>query len=265
MFFRRRKKGRDPSRAPPVRANGRSSPVQDPPRYRVSGVEVMTDVAPARWIEESLSEFGHRVGCVIPEGFEAYVRVLHPARVGSPEGERWIRWSEVAAMNGRRLEEGIAFDHVAAPLGVESDPWRRQYPWGDAPRDGTLLPSQCAALSRVLRPHTATPSTCWFGLWAGFGGLGAPPEKELPLFGSPALRESGRAYILYRGPIEAIVTAEARLGGTPQLWWPDDRAWCVASEIDSMWTYVGGARALIDDIAVSPDLETLPTAIEARF
>jgi len=33
---------------------------------------------------------------------------------------------------------------------------------------------------------------------------------------------------------------------TPNLWWPTDRAWCVATEIDLTWTYVGGASAMIE-------------------
>ena len=30
----------------------------------------------------------------------------------------------------------------------------------------------------------------------------------------------------------------------PNLWWPDDRAWCVASEIDLDYTLVGGPDEL---------------------
>jgi hypothetical protein len=42
---------------------------------------------------------------------------------------------------------------------------------------------------------------------------------------------------------------------SPNLWWPDDRAWCVASEIDLAWTYVGGTEALINDILANSQLE----------
>lgn len=36
---------------------------------------------------------------------------------------------------------------------------------------------------------------------------------------------------------------------TPSLWWPDDRTWCVATEIDFRWTYVGGSQVCINEIA----------------
>ena len=47
---------------------------------------------------------------------------------------------------------------------------------------------------------------------------------------------------------------------SPNLWWPDDRAWCVATEIDLAWTYVGGSGALISDVLASPSLEAQPAA-----
>ena len=41
------------------------------------GVEFSEDVSEARWVEESLSEFG-KVRALLPEGFSAYARVFHP-------------------------------------------------------------------------------------------------------------------------------------------------------------------------------------------
>jgi hypothetical protein len=47
----------------------------------------------------------------------------------------------------------------------------------------------------------------------------------------------------------------------PNIWWPDDRAWCVASEIDLPYTYVGGSKELIEEIVEHPALEALPCDI----
>jgi len=41
-------------------------------------------------------------------------------------------------------------------------------------------------------------------------------------------------------------------------WWPDDHAWCVASEIDFPYTYVGGSQELIAAIIDDPAIEALP-------
>jgi hypothetical protein len=44
---------------------------------------------------------------------------------------------------------------------------------------------------------------------------------------------------------------------SPNIWWPDDRAWCVATELDGYSSYVGGSRACIDSVLASPDVETI--------
>lgn len=44
---------------------------------------------------------------------------------------------------------------------------------------------------------------------------------------------------------------------SPNIFWPTDRAWCVASEIDFDSTLVGGSQALIEDLVNSSRLEAL--------
>ena len=57
------------------------------------------------------------------------------------------------------------------------------------------------------------------------GAVRAGPRVHLP----------HRDYFLYTGPAEfvaALASVDATGGQCPNLWWPGDRAWCVASEID---------------------------------
>jgi hypothetical protein len=120
-------------------------------------------------------------------------------------------------------------------------------------------------------------------VWDGFGWgtastfaalteTGQPPEiiqepRRDPVPGpvreGPRVHLPHRDYLLYSGPAEAVVTL-ASLDGTwgqcPNIWWPADRAWCVASEIDLQWTYVGGPRGLIDAILADDRIEALPAA-----
>jgi hypothetical protein len=51
---------------------------------------------------------------------------------------------------------------------------------------------------------------------------------------------------------------------SPNLWWPDDRSWCVATEVDFSWTYVGGSHALIERVLADPALEARPTQSSDR-
>ena len=53
-------------------------------------------------------------------------------------------------------------------------------------------------------------------------------------------------------------------GYSPNIWWPADCAWCVATGIDLFDTYVGGSTECIDAVLRNPDLEALPTTLDAR-
>jgi hypothetical protein len=45
------------------------------------------------------------------------------------------------------------------------------------------------------------------------------------------------------------------------LWWPDDRAWCVATEIDFNTTYVGGSTAGVEDLLGDARFEAMNTLV----
>ena len=73
----------------------------DRPLQVPSGMTLETDVAPTEWVDESLLPLrgltqGVRVGEIVPTGFEAYARILHPA--SRRVGDRFepITWSELA-------------------------------------------------------------------------------------------------------------------------------------------------------------------------
>jgi hypothetical protein len=90
-----------------------------------------------------------------------------------------------------------------------------------------------------------------------------------------------RAYLFYAGPIETALRrlpattrsvsrvvsprlpsdeapADVPLDSSPNLWWPDDRAWFVATEVDHAWTYVAGSQQLLNRLMAEPRLEILP-------
>ena len=206
------------------------------------GVEWSTDVTQADWIVERLHPFAQDVGSAIPEGFEAYARVFHPAR----RGDRPVRWAEVAAWSGRIVHPEMQWHRIA------DGPWPP--PFDTEPWTGSSAIEPAAALVDVLSPS----DTCWFGVWEGFGGFEYPavPKVEVPC----------RAYFLYQGSInDALAFVDYPYRRTPQLWWSSDRSWCISSEIDFAWTYVGGAAWLVDRILADPRLEALPAEITDRF
>jgi hypothetical protein len=239
-----------------------------------------SDVHQADWIAPRLTpwEGEYTITIVVPAGFEAYARVLHPAETPD-NGGRLVRWADVAAWSGMPLRRDAQFHSIALPPTAPGGP----PPYGSqGPQEGSLYVPDAEVLAAIVRDWTATPEDCWFCVWDGFGWdtgstftfteTGRPSEiieepgrdpVPGPVREGPRVRLPHRNYFLYRGPAEAVATL-ARLDGTwgqcPNIWWPADRAWCVASEIDLQWTYIGGPRGLIDAILADGRVEALPAA-----
>lgn len=102
-----------------------------------------------------------------------------------------------------------------------------------------------------------TPARCWFGLWEGFGGLDDGGVRE-------RVALTHRTYLLYGGTIDRALESPMPFDQSPNLWWPEDRAWFVASEIDFAWTLVGGSQSLIETLLSETRLELLPVASSTR-
>ncbi len=225
-------------------------------------------VQAADWIRDSLHPFAQDVGSVAPPVFPAYARIFHPASIaGRPEVD--VRWSDVASSSGKTVHAQMQF-HAIAPPDLDPDP----------PKLGVLSNRQAEALVGLLAKYTTTPLSCWFCLWDGYGYLhpggvahqffARPPSARTriwlwrlslrwstpkpPRADGPRVRLPGRDYLLFHAPLADALGWE----DGPNLWWPDDRAWCVASEIDLPYTYVGGPQALIDAIINDPAIEALP-------
>ena len=58
--------------------------------------------------------------------------------------------------------------------------------------------------------------------------------------------------------------AYAEIANTPSFHWPEDRAWCVSTDIDDAWDYVSGTRPLIDETTSKPVLDAYRTAPSNR-
>lgn len=223
--------------------------------------EPLLDMSPGRWLQELLWTWGPgserqglAVGCLVPQGFEAYARLLHPAHRKTEHGWESVRWSEVASWTGSTAHPLMQFSRIAKLS-------RSQYPaWGTLPSQGSLPAAECERLVAILRAFTPTPDRCYFGVWEGFG------VPELQAFANrPRLTLPHRGYLLFPGPIDAVSSLSfGPFQQAPSLWWPEDRAWCVAAEIDLTETYLAGSEACIKRVVADPDLEAFQIALEAR-
>lgn len=78
------------------------------------------------------------------------------------------------------------------------------------------------------------------------------PDRRYLMFATDAAELSNPDWPLKAG----IGWDDESEGVMPQLVWPADSAWCIASEIDFDFTLVGGTRAAIAAVLDSPLLET---------
>lgn len=222
-------------------------------------MELQHDLSPSEWIRPRLRRWGVREGTpvtsLVPTGFAAYVRVLHPAE--SSRGDA-VRWREVAAWSQRTYHPLMQFDRIRVPLEPAIGP-----PLFDQEPDvGRLSGTLCAALYEVLSAWTSTPDTSWAGIWDGFGQLHDAAVRE-SVSRAPRFSHPHRDYLLARVPPGAICRfQDSPWSLTPSLAWPDDRSWCVATEIDFDSTLVAcgedcAAALLADDrieaLRVPPD------------
>ncbi|MFI8351381.1 hypothetical protein [Streptomyces sp. NPDC085596] len=209
-----------------------------------------TDLAPARWLTDRFRGRDHSctvAGVVVP-GFGAYVRVLHPAWLE----ERPVPWREVAAAHGRTMAPGAGWHEL---IGMD-----REYQnaseyglpgvWDEHPAEGPTPPGVAEALIPVLARHTRTAGQCWFGLWDGYGRW---DFSRFPTFETPYRDE-----VLLAGPLFDAVSPVTldEFAELPDLWWPEDRAWCLGGDVDLVSTYVGGTPALIEELLAAEELET---------
>jgi hypothetical protein len=71
-----------------------------------------------------------------------------------------------------------------------------------------------------------------------------------------------RSYALYCGGLDAARALwELSWEQSPNLWWPDDRSWCVATEIDLTATYVGGSVAHVHDVLEDRRIDARPARL----
>ncbi len=220
-------------------------------------LHLVDDVSAADWIVASARNFEYDVGSLLPVTFDLYARVLHPASRGSSGDTVDVAWSEVAAANGRIAHAAMEWVAITGDWKFEQQAGQPGV-WDQPPSTGSLPPRTAASLAGVLTRFTATPSECWFGVWEGYGDAPFQPGT-VPLIAMPQ-----RKMALLRGPLHAVGTTFSRMRWpeSPSLWWPDDRGWCVATDIDLMSTYIGGSAGCIETLLGDQRLEAYPVTVD---
>jgi hypothetical protein len=270
--------------------------------------ELQEDISPTEWIPPRLLPWGRasgtRIASLVPLGYAAYARVLHPAL--GRDGET-VTWKRVVVWSARTYHPLMQFDRISK--GVAQSAAR---PFEQAPRAGDLFPlASCKALYSVLTGFTLSPDRCWLGVWDGYGQLAYPKsaavivatganrsqirdesprlhrrsrrlarrqatpkdpdfatqwaEMSERIGSAPRFELPGRRYLLATAPVGEACEFSTSLGNSPNLAWPEDRSWFVATEVDLDSTLVAGERSCIDALLANEMLEVLEVQPEDRL
>ncbi|RFA10308.1 hypothetical protein B7R54_14635 [Subtercola boreus] len=179
-----------------------------------------------------------------------------------PHAAEWS-WRQVAARSGGTIHPLVQWNALTDRASDGSGGLAFPGPDGSvrvsAPPTGRLAPHLLAALVPALAAAT-TADGITVAVWNGWGIPGLDVGEQLAL--------PGRDYVLRAGSLHeladpdwpwhaGIAWREPFEGPMPQLIWPDDHTWLVASEIDWDSTIVAGPRVLIDALLALPAIEAL--------
>ena len=212
------------------------------------------DPSSADWLAPRLSGRWGSVTGNLPDGYPAYIRLLHPL-----DDDGVTRsWRDIAAEFGTRTHPLVQWVPLLGRRYNSNDVmWRNT-----SPEQGNLDPAVLQLLLGVLAQHTGTVDDCWFCVWDGWGGF--VPARQLPLPGRRRYPNlvglPHREYQLARGSLESALHLQAENEWadcqSPNLFWPADRAWCAASEIDFDSTLIAGSEELAAQLMSTEGLET---------
>jgi len=219
-----------------------------------ANMDASFDVSKGDWVRDSLvpwipfSDDPMTIGSIIPTGFESYVLIRHfgegdyqgalgPTTLGTLLGVL-SSFTNTPDHCVYAMWEGFGWGNPGVPFTPLSRSRFKRFVrefrlrYGSNPRSRTRIPS--------------TPD---------------PDLHTLPsgIFNAELFTLPYRNYLLAEGPLmEALKVGHVRMGSfhpqSPNLIWPNDRNWILATEIDLDVTLVGGSQELIEVILASDSL-----------
>jgi hypothetical protein len=217
------------------------------------------------WLSRALAADGQlSVGACIPACYTAYARIMHPLYRLSASGEPVpVRWGEIAATHGRTVDDEICF------VGIDGQPRERanrdddtvetrgaRPMWDIDAAQGYMPAEVCTALLPALR--AATTSQQLVALVCD--RFATADYSRYPIAGTFTLNFSRRCFAYQCTFDEIFQLVHEPYVITPALWYPTDRAWCVATDIDHTWSYIGGTERLLHELRESNTLEIVPVS-----
>ena len=200
-------------------------------------VKAADTTASAEWIARARRGSLGTVGSLVPNEYASFVRVYAPP----PIPEDW--WATYRDLYGAVAEVGAR--HTSQPERAWFAVWEghgfdtatSHVAWLEPPADEAERRDREEHRARVRdegrRRNTAIRAQ-----------LGVVPRFAVP----------DRTYYLMEGSVEAAVGLRDPSSGqwrNPDLYWPDDRRWFVATDVDFWSLYIGGDDDFITELTRS--------------
>ncbi len=239
-------------------------------------LDIALDVSVGDWIRESLvpwvaiSEIPVTIGIVIPKGFESYVLIRHTGTGdyhGGLGSESLGTLAEILS-NFTTTAEDCFFAL-----------WEG-YGWMHPGSIAILKPLRYPKLHRFFRPISIRFGARRFRrrIRTQVQSLDHLESLTLPegIMKAERFKLPNREYLLMRGPLSEAnkigwTFSDLFQSQSPNLLWPRDRSWIMATEIDFNVTLIGGSESLVATILgagslsaerfkVTDTIEQLPVA-----
>ena len=209
---------------------------------------------------------------LIPDVFEAYAKIFHrldvhyenidnplseeeiailqiPActsicslaeKVRRRNGGTRISWREVAAFFGFPFAPGLSYIWISRQLAPTC--WPR-FIYG--PGDGYLEAEEYTEIASLLLEEGYLPE-CFYRL------------AEIPFIATDQ-------QLLFQGELTEVNSIPTRSNwNAPEYWWSPSNEWCLCSDYDLTFTFIGGTRSLVARILNSPSLEAIEVQPDLR-
>jgi hypothetical protein len=221
-------------------------------------MEKTNDFSPFQWIidETDRVDFedwnGSRVKNFIPKRFSYYGKLMHPLYPDRNIKDENLLWSDcdpdekgminygerifmkdLAEKYGLKFTKEFSFETIGHLLGGFP-----RYLLG--PEEGSMDPKMTHEVIKVLTPFT--DGSCFF-------------QYDL-IKVKDYLEDHGYGYLFYGSlkDVERLGHSE-ELHGFPTYWWPEDKSWCLYTDLDLDFTLFGGNKEMMQALKINPEIE----------
>ena len=120
--------------------------------------------------------------------------------------------------------------------------------------EGCLSPSQTRGVWDVLRKVSADDETCFCGFWEGYGCWDQGFDKYTQAIAWD--------YYLFTASLSSVheyclLLTKSYIDPWPNVVWPKDRSWFLATPYHGYSTYIGSTIAVVDLVESQSDLRTI--------